>query len=262
MRNELFTIGPVTIYGYGLMIGIGFLAGLIIACNRAKRFNLDPDIVYGLGFTSLIGGMLCAKLLYCIVEIKEVIKNPAIIFTSEGFVVYGGIIGGVILGYIYCKIKKVQFLKYFDLIMPSIAIAQGFGRIGCFMAGCCYGRETRSLFGITYHESLIAPNGVKLIPTQILSSAGDFLIAVVLIIYAAKIYKKLGERAAGRVGLLYVIMYSVGRFFIEFLRNDYRGNIGIFSTSQCISIVLLIVVLVIYAIKHRIEVKYAENKTL
>lgn len=262
MRNELFTIGPVTIYGYGLMIGIGFLAGLITACNRAKKFGLDSDIVYGLGFTSLIGGMLCAKLLYCIVEFKEFIKNPAMIFTSDGFVVYGGIIGGVILGYTYCRLKKVQFLKYFDLVMPSIAIAQGFGRLGCTLAGCCYGRETSSAFGITYHESLIAPNGVKLIPTQIISSAGDFLIAVILIIYADRIYKSLGEKATGKVGLLYVIMYSVGRFFIEFLRNDYRGNIGIFSTSQCIAVVLLIIVLGVFFVKHRIEVKNAENKTL
>jgi phosphatidylglycerol:prolipoprotein diacylglycerol transferase len=119
------------------------------------------------------------------------------------------------------------------LTAPSVALAQGFGRIGCFLAGCCYGRETDTAIGIAFHNSPIAPNGVKLIPTQLFSSAGDFLIAVVLLVYARK------GRKRGKVGALYLVLYSVGRFIIEFFRNDYRGSIGVLSTSQFISLIIL-----------------------
>ena len=77
--------------------------------------------------------------------------------------------------YIYCKWKKLSVLKYFDLAVPSLALAQGFGRIGCFLAGCCYGRETSAWYGITFHDSPFAPNGVSSLQTQLLSSGADFL---------------------------------------------------------------------------------------
>ena len=76
---------------------------------------------------------------------------------SEGFVVYGGIITGVLAAMIYCRIKHLKFLEYFDLLAPSVALAQGFGRIGCFLAGCCYGRETTAFWGITFPEGSLAP---------------------------------------------------------------------------------------------------------
>ena len=157
------------------------------------------------------------------------------ILSGNGFVLYGGIIGGILAAMMYCKFKRVSFLQYFDLTVPSVALAQGFGRIDCFLAGCCYGRETDTAIGIAFHNSPIAHNGVKLIPTQLFSSAGDFLIAVVLLVYARK------DRKRGKVGALYLILYSVGRFIIEFFRNDYRGSIGILSTSQFISLMILVI---------------------
>ena len=154
---------------------------------------------------------------------------------SSGFVVYGGIILGVLAGLTWCKIRKLNFWEYFDIVMPSVAIAQGFGRMGCFLAGCCYGRETNSCIGIAFVNSDYAPNGVKMIPTQLISAAGMLLIAFVLMQYAKR------RKAPGTVGFLYLILYSVGRFGVEFLRNDYRGEIGIFSTSQFISLFMVII---------------------
>ena len=122
-----------------------------------------------------------------------------------------------------------DFISYFYLVMPAVSMAQGFGRIGCFCAGCCYGRETDAWYGITFTHSDFAPNGVSLIPTQLISSAGDFLICGVLLWYASK------KPEPGRVAAGYLVLYGVGRFLIEFLRNDYRGSLGIFSTSQIIS---------------------------
>lgn len=147
--------------------------------------------------------------------------------------VYGGIIGGVLAALLYCRFKKLNFWDYFDIVLPSVAVAQGFGRIGCFLAGCCYGRETNSFFGIAFTHSDYAPNGVKLLPTQLFSAAGMFLIAGFLFWYAKK------ERKKGQVGALYLILYSIGRFIIEFFRDDYRGAVGFLSTSQFISLFIL-----------------------
>lgn len=244
MYNEILSIGPVTIHGYGLMIAIGIIAALAAGIRLAKRKGVNPDELYNLTFIAVIGGFMCAKVLYCIVEWKSFIDKPLETLGSDGFVVYGGIIGGTLLCGLYCRIKKLSFLKYFDIVLPSVAIAQGFGRIGCFLAGCCYGRETDSFIGIAFRNSGYAPNNVKLIPTQLFSSAGCFIMAAVLFIYARK------ERTDGRTGALYLIMYSIGRSIIEIFRNDFRGEIGVLSTSQFISVFILLAGTVIYFRSH------------
>ena len=182
----------------------------------------------------MIAGFIGAKLLFCLVEFKMLMTEPLRVLSSNGFVVYGGIIGGTLAAFLYIKKKKYDFWKYFDLVLPSVAVAQGFGRIGCFLAGCCYGRTTESWFGIAFQHSNFAPNNVKLIPTQLISAVGMLLIACVLFVFDRKNTKK------GRVGALYLILYSIGRFFVEFLRNDYRGTVGPLSTSQFISIFILL----------------------
>ena len=244
MYNDILKIGSLSIHGYGLMIGIGVIVALVVAAKRAKKRGLDTDFVYGLGLITLVFGFIGAKLLYCIVEMEAFLNEPMQVLSGSGFVLYGGIIGGILAAMVYCKYKKVNFFEYFDLAVPSVAIAQGFGRIGCFLAGCCYGRETDSCIGIMFHNSSIAPNGIKLIPTQVFSSAGNFLIALVLLLYARK------NRKTGKVGALYLILYSVGRFIIEFFRNDYRGNVGVLSTSQFISLVILAIGIAMFFAKE------------
>ncbi|MCI5849653.1 MAG: prolipoprotein diacylglyceryl transferase [Lachnospiraceae bacterium] len=248
MYNDLFSIGPVTIHGYGLMIGIGIVLAFIAGTYLAKKKGIDADELFNLTTISVIGGFACAKVLFCIVEWDSFVKNPLGTLGSSGFVVYGGIIGGILLCALYCKMKKLPFWKYFDTVLPAVAIAQGFGRIGCFLAGCCYGRETDSFVGIAFHNSKFAPNDVKLIPTQLFSSAGCFIMAAVLFAYSRK------ERKDARTGALYLIMYSIGRSVIEYFRNDYRGAIGILSTSQFISIFILIAGIILF-VKPDILVK-------
>ena len=240
MYNEILKIGPFTIHGYGLMIGIGVIFALIMADTRARKKDFDVDFVYNVSFIALLFGFIGAKLLYCIVEIEEVIRNPLEIFSGSGFVVYGGIIGGILAAGIYCKKKKVNFLRFFDFAVPSVAVAQGFGRIGCFLAGCCYGRETNAPIGIAFRASTMAPNGIALIPTQLFSSTGDFLLALILIVYARK------DRKAGKVSGLYLMLYSLGRFIIEFFRADERGHVGSLSTSQFIALLLLLLGLLLF----------------
>lgn len=249
MYNDLFSIGPFTVHGYGLMIAIGVLAALFVGEARAKKRGMNADVLYPMTFLCVIFGFLSAKILYCIVEWKTFVKEPLSLLSSNGFVVYGGIIGGVAAAFLFFKIKKLDFWEYFDLVLPSVALAQAFGRIGCFLAGCCYGRETDSFIGIAFTHSDFAPNGVKLIPTQLISSAGMFLIAGILFWYAKK------KREKGTVGALYLILYSIGRFFVEFLRNDYRGEVGIFSTSQFISLFMLAAGIFLFVSKKRGEGK-------
>lgn len=247
MYNDILSIGPFTIHGYGLMIAIGIVCALIAGTMHAKYKGLDPDEVFNLTFVCVFAGLASAKLLYCIIEWKSFISDPIGTLGSDGFVVYGGIIGGTLIAGLYTKIRKISFWRYFDLVLPSVAIAQGFGRIGCFLAGCCYGKETDAWFGITFHNSLYAPNNISLYPTQLFSSAGCFIMAAVLFIYARK------DRRPGRTGALYLILYSIGRSLIEFFRNDYRGAIGVLSTSQFISIFILIIGILIYVLPHPIR---------
>lgn len=244
MWSEIVSIGPVTIHGYGLMIAIGVMAALFIGEAQAKKKGLNPDAIFSITLISVFAGFFSAKILFCIVEWKSFISNPAQTLSGNGFVVYGGIIGGVLASYLYCRLKKLQFWAYFDLVLPCVAIAQGFGRIGCFLAGCCYGRETDSVLGIVFTNSNQAPNGVKLLPVQLFSSAGMFMIAVALFWYAAK-----KAHGTGQVGASYMVLYSLGRFGIEFLRNDYRGAVGPFSTSQFISLFIFMAGIVLFICK-------------
>lgn len=134
MFNEI-TIGPLTLHMYGLMIGLGFLAAYAMCYYRGKKMKMEKsgDILYGIFWCAIIGGLVGTRLLYYIVEIPEIIKDPSILWDfKNGYVVYGGIIGGILVSWLYCRIKKVSFIEYFDLVMPAVALAQGFGRIGCF----------------------------------------------------------------------------------------------------------------------------------
>mgnify|MGYP001771640993 CR=1 FL=1 len=248
MKIDLFSIGPLTVHGYGLMSGIGVLCCIFMGMKRANKNGLSEDAVIDIAIWGLLAGFLGAKLLYVIVEWKRFLADPLSVLGSEGFVVYGGIIAGVLAAIIYCKRKKLVFLEYFDLCSASIALAQGFGRIGCFLAGCCYGRETTSSLGVVFPEGSLAPAGVKVLPTQLFSSAGDFGIMFVLLWHYHH-RKKVGD-----TGFLYMLLYGIGRFGIEFLRNDNRGEVGIFSTSQFISLFIIAAAILLFFWRNRNEV--------
>ena len=234
MYNDLFSIGPVTIRGYGLMIGLGIVAAILLGEYRAKKRGLNGEAIYGLTFFAVVTGFVAAKLLFILTQWENFLKNSKAYLSFEGFVVFGGIIGAILSLYLYCRVKKLDLLDYLDLMAPSVALAQAFGRVGCFLAGCCYGRETDSCIGVVFTHSAYAPNGVKLLPTQLFMSAGDLLLMLILLWYSSK------ERMKGRTTMLYLILYSLGRFALEFLRNDNRGTVGILSTSQFIGILTAI----------------------
>ena len=251
MRKVLFQIGSFSVYSYGFMIAIGIILAGVMFMKRADKEKYNDDSLFNALFLTVLFGMLGGKILYILVNIKSIISDPSILLNfGEGFVVYGGILGGVIALAIYSKKKKWNILETFDLAAPSVALGQAFGRIGCFLAGCCYGKETNLWIGVKFPVDSLAPSGVYLHPTQLYSSAFDFALVIVLILFARSNKKK------GRVFSVYLILYSIGRFLVEFLRNDERGAIGILSTSQFIAIFTLILGIIIFnfdKLKRRVK---------
>lgn len=245
MKNDLFSIGPLTVHSYGLMIALGILVCVFMGMYRARKYGYKDEAVLDIAIFGIISGFVGAKLLYVLVEFDSFLKNPMDVLGSEGFVVYGGIIVGALVGILYCRIKKLPCWEYFDLLAPSIAVAQGFGRIGCFLAGCCYGRPTDTFWGVTFPEGSFAPAGVPLIPTQLISSAGDFIITGILLVYSKH------NKKAGNVGILYMLLYGIGRFLVECLRSDDRGTVGLLSTSQFISIGIILLAIILF-FRHQI----------
>lgn len=249
MWNDWLTIGPLTIHGYGVMTGIGIISAYLMIESRTKKAGLDSEKVLGLLIACLVFGYTGSKLLYLLTILPEVLADPANILhhLSGGWVVIGGILGGIIGGYIYCRWNKLQTWKFFDISLAAVALAQGFGRIGCFFAGCCYGAPTDSWIGIAFTHSDFAPNGVKMIPTQLISSALDFLLCAGLIWY-----HKNKQKNDGEVTGMYLICYSLGRFVLEFFRGDAeRGSVGMVSTSQFIGLFTLLVGIVILILRRK-----------
>ncbi len=250
MRPVLFEFFNIKIYGYGTMISLGIIAAVILLMYKARLKNYDEDKILNMTIFAVIAGVIGGKLFFILSDIKEIIAQPEILKDfGAGFVVYGSIIGGALAVYIYAKKKQWNILEVFDLGIIPVALAQGFGRIGCFLAGCCYGVETHLPIGVTFWDKdCLAPTGVSLIPTQLFSSIFDFALAGFLLWYDRKEHKK------GRVFALYMIIYSVGRIIIEFFRNDPRGNVGVLSTSQFIGIFILVAGIIAFnleAIKSR-----------
>ena len=263
MRQILFELGPIKVYSYGLMIAIGVIMAFFVAEKRAPKKGLEEERIFPLGIWCAVGGFLGAKVLYVITEYEKLFAGRMTFRdVMYGFVVYGGIIGGIFAGYLYCRVKKLNFLKYFDIVMPSIALAQGFGRIGCFLAGCCYGRETDAWYGMEFNNSVYYNMvGVKVIPTQIIMSVANFAHFFLLAYIANKVYK------AGKDGVIagcYLLFYSIGRFLIEFLRDDPRGGVGVLSTSQFISLFIFaagVGMVLFFGLRKKKDVGVAEVKT-
>ena len=181
MRPVLFKIGKLSIPGYGFMIAIGFVAVIIVGEYRAKKKGLDSEAIIDLAIIAILTGFLGAKILYILISFRAFLESPGVFLKTSGFVVYGGIISGVLCCMLYCRIKKLKFLDYFDIVMPEVAIAQGFGRIGCFLAGCCYGKETGGNIFFEYNDSIIAPNGIHLFPVQAVESLSLFCLCIIYI---------------------------------------------------------------------------------
>ena len=232
-----------TIYTYTPIIAIGIGLSAIMAVVRAKRANLPRQDVFNAMLIALVGLLIGAKVLFMLSMLPQIIKQPELLLQSliSGFTYYGGLIGALIGMLMYLKKYKLPVLPYADLIAPSIPLAHAIGRIGCFLVGCCYGCETDSAIGVTFTHAIGgAPNGIKLLPTQLIESACNFALCAMLLIYARS------KPRGGRIMAVYLIGYGIIRFVIEFFRADYRGEIWLLSISQYISILLVVAGMILF----------------
>ena len=228
---------------YGLCIVTGAVLSSGIAALRLKKLGMDVyDFLVGEGY-GLLGAMIGSKLLYLIISIKNIdfsrITDPEYLtlWMSGGFVFYGGLLGAFLAVLLCKKIHHIDVMKYLKKLAFLIPFAHGFGRIGCHMAGCCYGIPYHGFGAIVFPEGAFgAPAGVELFPVQLTEACLLFLLSGFLFWWAVKKPESVN-------GLyLYLILYGIIRFFMEMLRYDLEdrgGLIIVFSISQWISVLLI-----------------------
>ena len=253
MFPRLFELGPITVYTYGVLLAAAYLLGLKLAMRRAQQRGLDHNRVLDLGIYIIISALVGAKLLLLVTDFRTFTANPRELLTlaRSGGVFYGGLILAVAVALWYIRRIGLPLWTTCDVFAPGIALGHVVGRFGCFFAGCCFGKETHVPWAITFTDPFAAANvgtplGVPLHPTQLYEAGAEFLILVALLATERK-----GRPFAGRTFWLYMILYGVSRFIIEFFRGDERGMVGIFSTSQFISIVLVPLAIVMLFVLSR-----------
>src|SRR4051794_26120595 len=250
MHPRLFELGPVTVYTYGLLLAAAYLLGLRLAMVRAKARGLDQTRVLDLGIYIIISALVGAKLLLLITDFRTFTDNPRELLTlaRSGGVFYGGLILAVIVALLYIRRIGLPLWTTCDVFAPGIALGHVIGRFGCFFAGCCYGKPTTLPWGITFTDPYAASNvgtplNIPLHPTQLYEAGAEALILILLLATERK-----GKRYPGRTFWLYMLLYAISRYIIEMFRDDPRGTVGMFSTSQFISMVLapLAVIMLVY----------------
>lgn len=226
----------------GFLLGIGYL--FFITRKRDEDFS---DFMYVYVWAAL-GAVIGAKLLYLFLEIPDIMRNLGsgetdlrrylIGMISGGFIFYGGLLGAVFAVKIASSFFALDFEKTISIMIPAMPLGHALGRVGCALSGCCYGRETRMCIGISYVNSVYAPNGVRLFPVQVFEAIAD------LAIFGVLVYILLKRPDSSRTFVMlktYLVMYACIRFLLEFLRGDsLRGHWGWFSTSQWISMIILL----------------------
>jgi len=246
MYPIIFQLGPITIYSYGVMIALAYLAGIYAARREAIRKNIKLDLVYDLAFYLVIGSLIGARVYYvALFDASSFTKDPVSLFKiwEGGLAIHGAILGGIITGILFSKLHRVSFWKLADLIAPSIILGQAIGRIGCFLNGCCFGVPTQSIFGIHFPEKSpahIAYPAAAIHPTQlyelILNLIGFFILW--------SIRRKI--KPEGRLFLLYLLIYSSIRILVSFLRGDSVYIWDGLGIAQVVSAVIFVIALGIF----------------
>ena len=247
MDRVAFTIFGIDVMWYGVLIATGMLIGIALAIREAKRVGISEDDVLNTAIIAIPVAIICARLYYVIFSWDYYSQNPGEIFNIRGggLAIHGGLIGGILTGFIYAKVKKLDFFKTADAVMVGMPLAQAIGRWGNFINGEAHGGPTSLPWGIMV-------DGVKVHPTFLYESIWDFGIFLFIMFYMRK--KKTYE---GEVIVSYITLYSIGRFFIEGLRTDSL-MFGPIRMAQFISLVGVVGGLILhFYLKNRAKKKAA-----
>jgi len=249
MHPEIVSIGPLTVRTYGLAMASAFLISFWLATRRAPREQIDPELVLDCFLPLFMGAVVGGRLLYVVTDIDSFIDAPLEVFKiwKGGLVFYGGFLGGMVGTFIYLKARKFSFWRMMDLMAPYAGLGYAIHRVfGCFLGfGCCYGKPTDLPWGVTFPEGAPASRafgaGMPVHPTQLYEALNGLLIMAAVMIYRRRPHR------VGRPSALFLFIYAVLRFVIEFFRGDsYRGFLGSLSTSQWLSIPIFITGLVLW----------------
>ena len=250
MDRVAFTIFGIDVMWYGILMATGMILGTLLAIKEAKRVGISEDDVLNLAICAIPCGVLGARLYYVIFNWSFYSQNPSQIlnFRGGGMAIHGALIGGILAGFIYTKIKKINFLKMADIALIGMPLAQAIGRWGNYINGEAHGGPTDLPWGIMV-------DGVKVHPTFLYESIWDLGIFIFLWIFRNK------KEYEGQIAIFYIILYSLGRFFIEGLRTDSL-MIGPFRMAQVISLVGVIggIIAHIYLLKKNNNKKEEESK--
>jgi len=241
MFPRLLHHGSFYLPTYGFMVAVGLIAGLLVIFKLAKKNGVDPDHAWNLGIIVILSGIIGAKILMLIVEWQRY-KSDLFGTMQAGGVFSGGVVAAFIAGTWYVRRRRMPWLKTADVFAPGLALGHAFGRLGCFAAGCCYGKETNLPWGVkfsdTWAEKLSGtPLGVHLHPTQIY----EFLVEITNFFLLLWLIRR--KRFDGQIIATYLFTYGIARFFLEFLRGDEgRGQFldtGL-TVTQFIAILMVI----------------------
>jgi phosphatidylglycerol:prolipoprotein diacylglycerol transferase len=234
MHPILFTLGPVTIYSYGVMIALAVIICAFLLSQDAKAYHIPADIIYDLMFWVVAWGILGARIFYIVISWDYFSQNllEIIMIQHGGLAWQGGFVGGTLAGVWFVKSKKLQVRLFMDLVAPYIALGQSIGRIGCFLNGCCYGKPVA--WGVYFPQF-----GAHLHPTQLYETAGLFLIFLILKFTQRK------PHHPGMVFVLYLWLAAIERFTVEFFRADHDYLLLGLSLFQYISLLVFFVGLIL-----------------
>lgn len=237
MYPILFRIGDFTLRSYGLMVALGFLAAIWMVSREAERVGENKEKIVDLAFYMVLAAVVGARLLYVLLEWQYFSTNPLDAFKiwKGGLVFYGGFLGALAAGALYVRKESMPFWKTADIFALVIPLGHAVGRIGCLLAGCCYGAATNLPWAVEYtHPESLAPLHVHLHPTQVYSSVNNLAIFGILLLLRKR------KHFEGQLALTYVFLYSITRGIIEIWRGDDRGILfyGVISPAQLIGVVL------------------------
>ena len=221
----LLKIGPLTIHTYGFLMAVGVALGLWFVYAQAKKTGMDANRVMDAAFYTIIVSLIGAKLLLFVSNISYYVSYPKELFSlaRSGGVFQGGLLFGTVYALWYLHHKKIPTWRTADLIGPALALGHGFGRIGCFMAGCCYGRACSLPWAVNFQDEYAhgltgVPIHQDLHPVQAYEAILNFINAFIL-------YRLLRKKKyEGQVFVFYILNYSVIRFFTEFFRGDHSAS--------------------------------------
>jgi phosphatidylglycerol:prolipoprotein diacylglycerol transferase len=235
---KLFTIGSFYLPTYGVLVALGFLAGLSVTVKLAKKGGLDPEKVTNLAVYVALAGLIGAKLLMIVFDWPDIQIFSLATLQAAG-VFQGGLILALVAAFFYIRHNKLPVLAVSDAFAPGVAIGHAIGRLGCFAAGCCWGKECHLPWAVTFKNPEAygltgVPLGVPLHPAQLYESATEALL------FAFLYWRYQKPHAPGQIIGLYLLISSIARFLIEFERFHEQATAYGLSITQWIAIGLAI----------------------